>query len=280
MSNTKQAALSEVGRVEALGPDVFFEHYVRRGIPVVLSEFARDSPALRSLSLSSLAAPCGHESVRVQVVQPGARNGEVIVRMPFEHAIRAIRAHRPGGVRHYIQQVPVDELPPSLRCSLTSIESYLGPRYPFGRRWLQDRPRVWVGPAETVTPLHIDLAHNFFVQIEGRKRFTLFDPSQATALGFPSYRMPKLTQTELNLDSPDLRRFPAFASARRVVVDLEPGDALFLPHSWWHHVRALDPAVSLSHWWLSAGMLLEQRRVWFHRARRSVLQRLKRGGLS
>jgi hypothetical protein len=34
-----------------------------------------------------------------------------------------------------------------------------------------------------------------------------------------------------------------------VEVVLEPGEVLFMPAFWWHHVMALDPAISMNYWW-------------------------------
>jgi ribosomal protein L16 Arg81 hydroxylase len=48
---------------------------------------------------------------------------------------------------------------------------------------------------------------------------------------------------------PDLRQFPRFARAHPVGCILEPGEMLFIPGRWWHHVRALDESVSLSFWY-------------------------------
>ena len=28
-----------------------------------------------------------------------------------------------------------------------------------------------------------------------------------------------------------------------------PGEVLFIPKGWWHHVRSLTPSISLSFWW-------------------------------
>jgi hypothetical protein len=52
--------------------------------------------------------------------------------------------------------------------------------------------------------------------------------------------------------APDLERFPRFADALRnaSVAELEPGDALFIPSLWWHHVEALDAFnVLVNYWW-------------------------------
>ena len=42
----------------------------------------------------------------------------------------------------------------------------------------------------------------------------------------------------------DLARYPAFAGATVLDIEVEPGDLLFLPVGWWHWVRALDVSIS------------------------------------
>ena len=54
---------------------------------------------------------------------------------------------------------------------------------------------------------------------------------------------------------PDLVRFPRFAEAMRHarVAELGPGDAVFIPSMWWHHVEALEPFnVLVNYWWREA----------------------------
>jgi ribosomal protein L16 Arg81 hydroxylase len=50
----------------------------------------------------------------------------------------------------------------------------------------------------------------------------------------------------IDADKPDLRRFPEWSDARVIDVVVEPGEALFIPVGWWHHVRSLDVSISLS----------------------------------
>src|SRR3546814_12307007 len=52
--------------------------------------------------------------------------------------------------------------------------------------------------------------------------------------------------------APDLARFPRFAEALRhaQVAELGPGDAVFIPSMWWHHMEALDAFnVLVNYWW-------------------------------
>src|SRR3546814_11344692 len=51
---------------------------------------------------------------------------------------------------------------------------------------------------------------------------------------------------------PDFERFPRFREAMAMarVALLEPGDALFLPRYWWHHVTSLGPFNAMvNYWW-------------------------------
>jgi hypothetical protein len=34
-----------------------------------------------------------------------------------------------------------------------------------------------------------------------------------------------------------------------VVAELAPGDAIYIPRRWWHHVRTLVSSVSVNLWW-------------------------------
>jgi hypothetical protein len=52
--------------------------------------------------------------------------------------------------------------------------------------------------------------------------------------------------------APDYERFPRFREALRhaQVAELGPGDAIFIPSMWWHHVEALTPFnVLVNYWW-------------------------------
>jgi hypothetical protein len=80
------------------------------------------------------------------------------------------------------------------------------------------------------------------------KRFILFAPDQANNLYLYPFLHPGAQQSQVSFDAPDLRLFPQFASARALEAVLQPGDVLYLPPLWFHHVSALTSSMSVSVW--------------------------------
>lgn len=117
-------------------------------------------------------------------------------------------------------------------------------------------PRAWIGN-KVIVAAHYDPSENIACVVAGRRRFTLFPPDQIANLYMgPFERTPAGTTISMvDFDAPDLERHPRFADAMAtsIVVDLEPGDALYIPYMWLHHVRSLDGINMLvNYWWKPA----------------------------
>jgi lysine-specific demethylase 8 len=105
-------------------------------------------------------------------------------------------------------------------------------------------PRMWMGNAQ-IGPLHYDATANLHGIVFGSKRFTLFPPRQLPLL-YPCSMFSKIpTMSQASLSSPDYARFPRLRNAKPVIVDLGPGDMLFLPPGWWHQVDTPTPTISI-----------------------------------
>ncbi|HEY6815060.1 MAG TPA: cupin-like domain-containing protein [Croceibacterium sp.] len=112
--------------------------------------------------------------------------------------------------------------------------------------------RVWLGNATQVST-HFDLSDNFAVVALGRRRFTLFPPEATADLYVGPLNVTLAGQPVSMVDplAPDLERYPRYAAARELAqtAELGPGDALFVPTLWWHHVHATEPLNVLVNYW-------------------------------
>jgi hypothetical protein len=114
-------------------------------------------------------------------------------------------------------------------------------------------PRLWIGNAAVIAP-HYDLFDNIACVAIGRRRFTLFPPEQLANLYVgPVDNTPSGAPVSLvDMNDPDLERFPKYADALESAVQAElgPGDAIFIPYMWWHGVEALDRFnILVNYWW-------------------------------
>jgi hypothetical protein len=114
-------------------------------------------------------------------------------------------------------------------------------------------PRAWIGNRIRVAP-HYDLMENVGIVVAGRRRFTVFPPEELKNLYVGPFELtPAGTPVSLvDLDKPDLERFPRFAEAmkRAQTAELEAGDAIYIPFHWWHGVDSLEPVnLFVNYWW-------------------------------
>ena len=112
---------------------------------------------------------------------------------------------------------------------------------------------IWIGN-ETRIAAHYDLPDNVACVAAGHRRFTLFPPEQlANLYPGPLDFTPAGQQLSLvDFRQPDQERNPLFSEALEaaLVAELGPGDALFIPSMWWHHVESLDSInVLVNYWW-------------------------------
>lgn len=115
---------------------------------------------------------------------------------------------------------------------------------------------LWLGNRSR-TAAHYDLPQNLACVLNGRRRFTLMPIDQLPNLyvGPLDFTLAGQAISLVDFQSPDFKRFPRFSTAMKnaQIAELEPGDALYIPSLWWHHVETLDSfGAMMNFWWRDA----------------------------
>ena len=168
-------------------------------------------------------------------------------RLALKDAVQQVRSH-------------VDlSSPPSLYVGSTNVDHWLPgfrEQNDLGIEALTPLVSIWIGNQSRVAA-HYDFPSNIACVVAGNRRIILFPPEQLPNLYVGPLDFTPAGQpiSLVDLHAPDYERFPRFRlaveSAQMSV--LEPGDAVYVPSLWWHHMEALDAFnVLVNYWWRSS----------------------------
>jgi ribosomal protein L16 Arg81 hydroxylase len=232
----------EIDRRSGLSRDEFLDEYYSQNKPVILEDVCNTWPARELWTPQYLAEKLGSEEVEVMADRESdpeyeLNSNEHKYRMPFDEYVAKITATDWSNDLYLVANNKLFESEASapLWEDFTEDPRYLTPDERHVHTFL------WFGPAGTVTPLHHDTMNVLFHQIDGWKRFILISPLETHCV-YNSVAV----YSDVDPKSPDLERFGRFGEAHPIEFSVGPGEVLFIPVGWWHHVEALELSISLS----------------------------------
>lgn len=224
----------------------FMEHHLLVAKPVVIAGAMDYWPAIkgtRHWSLDYLKTTAGCRTVPIEVgskYTDESWSQKLTTVADFIDSY-IINPNKQSGVGYLAQHQLFDQIPELLQD--ISIPSYCG----LGECADVDI-NAWFGPAGTISPLHQDPKHNFLCQIVGEKYLRLYNVEDTLRL-YPHSGYLLCNTSAVDVESPDLDKYPLFSDAPYTECILKPGQMLYLPPKHWHYVRSLSVSFSVSFWW-------------------------------
>lgn len=256
--------MNHVQVVDGVTAEVFHRKIRPAGRPVILKGQVRDWPAVAAAGMGSQALAAYLAGFAVaDPIHYAEADPEIEGRFHYRDDQRDLNfAKHAAPLMAFVEQLIAESAntdPPALAAQGLDISRCL-PGFEAGNRLAllgpDVGPRAWIGNAAKVAT-HNDPLENIACVVAGRRRFTLFPPEQLANLYIgPFHPTPAGTPISMvHVTSPDLHRYPRFADAMVAAefAELEPGDALYIPYQWYHHVEAIGSVTMLvNYWWNDA----------------------------
>lgn len=275
------APIAAMRVIEGCSADALpLDELLREGQPALLKGIARDwglaKAGLRSTE-EAMSYLRGFDSGKpVQYSHGGPEiGGRPFYNQAFTELNFQVRRGGLGEVLEAISSHLDDALPPTYYVASLLVDGAL-PGFAqendlgLAELGIRASPSIWIGN-RVVASCHFDAPNNLACCAVGRREFTLFPPEQIENL-YPGPLDPTpggQTVSMVDFSDPDYERYPRFrealATARTAL--LEPGDVIFIPSMWWHHVRSLEPFnVLVNYWWRSSPAFLSSPLLALHHA--------------
>lgn len=237
----------------------FFDEIAPAQRPIVLKGFAEKWPVVSKAKHSS------QQFIDYMLTFYSGKKAKIVVAPPGENK-RFFYNSDMTGVNYLSGEERVDlffdrlseianrEVYPAISMQNSSVDDiFPGLSLENTSTFFEDTaPRIWIGN-EGIVSAHYDGSDNVACVVSGHRRFVLFPPEQTANLyPGPLNFTPAGAPTSLvDLNAPDFTRFPnyKYALQNAYSVTLGPGDAIFIPLLWWHHIESLSKVNALMNYW-------------------------------
>jgi hypothetical protein len=215
---------ADVTRIKSIGYSALHERYLAHHVPVIVTDMARDWPALAKWTLEFFRRNYGEREVAVSdksYQEHGAHYLTPFTKMTFANYLQ-VAAGGNTDLRLFLFEL--FKFAPELRQDIR-IPSFAGP---LSKLFLVS----FFGGAGGASTFHfdVDLPHVFHTVIHGTKTFYLFGPDQTRNL----YRHPFTVRSYIDVRVPDFARYPRFKEATGHKCEVRAGETLVIPSGQWH----------------------------------------------
>lgn len=244
---TKHREITNVDRRSDLSQEEFINEYVKKSLPVVLTDAAKDWKAMKDFTPAYFKKHYAHITKNINGITYSM--GDFVDMMltsteedpapyPFNFDVKKVF---PELMEYFLPEIIYGKMdrinhklmPKQLLQGTTVYEIFLG------------------GKGSSFPYLHFDalFMHTQITQIYGSKDFIMYPP-ELTPNMYPFPDNPKFSQ--VNFLDPDHDRFPLFKEAKAIEFTLNQGETLLFPSGWWHTTKITEPCISLGRAQLNA----------------------------
>ena len=258
--------IASVDKVSNISKKDLIKDYIEPGIPVVVTDMAKDWKAIGKITPEYIKQKYGHLTKEVKgVTYTFAEFIDLMLQSTPEKT-----APYPFNVNieKYFPEIRQDAKPEVVYGKIDRINHPLLPRFMMNGT---DVYEIFMGGNGAGFPfLHIDelYLHNSLTQVYGAKEFILFGPDQTEFL-YPQPNNPKVSQVDVR--NPDYNKFPLFRQAKPLRVMVEQGETLLFSTGWWHTTRIYGPCISLGRCQLNGSnwnqFIDDEYRVWKNKSK-------------
>lgn len=223
-----------------LSAEDFQEFYFNKSRPVIFKGAARDWVCCKNWDLDYFKLGYGEEDLLL-VNAVGLTSRENHANYEFL-TVRDLIENIKNGGKKYLRFSPLLENNPTLVADLDlnwlqkmrGIQTFANTYYMF------------MGGKGQKTLLHTDQPCNLYVQVFGNKKWSLYSP-QDSALLYPEISNTAYIKSPVDVDKPDLLKYPLFEYASVTEAFLEAGDVLYVPPHTWHFVENLTDTIAIGY---------------------------------